>query len=139
MALEGDVMLRFREDACFAIYSLIADALFRCTTQCGATRMIVKICSLPPSVPSLPPMYLFSVAHSGPDIKTLELRNFFLRFSKSCYSTSSPQLGLRWGGVVRVLTADSCYARLFQGNRKLLKLFKLSGRRYRGWSLNAKR
>ena len=42
---------------------LIADGLFRCTTQCGATRMIVKICSLPPSsVPSLPPMYLLSGA-----------------------------------------------------------------------------
>ena len=40
---------------------LIADALFRCTTQRGATHIFVKIRSLPPSgVPSLPPMYLLS-------------------------------------------------------------------------------
>ncbi|KAG0575282.1 hypothetical protein KC19_VG333300 [Ceratodon purpureus] len=132
-------MLRFREDACFAIYGVCRTLL---TLLLSLFRFLTWITGFYSRIPALPRhMYvkIFAVAHSGPGIKTLELRNFFPRFSKSCYSTSSPQLGLRWGGVVRVLTAASCYARLFQGNRKLLKLFKLSGRRYRGWSLNAKR
>lgn len=40
---------------------LVADALYRCSTQSVATRIIVKICSLSPSImPSLSPRYLLS-------------------------------------------------------------------------------
>jgi len=109
------------------LVQLFADALYRCSTQSVATRIIVKICSLSPSIlPSVSPMYLLSgaisidsqicstecgvfydsnrtdflfcaVANSGTGIKNSELRNFFPQFRKSFYSSSSTQLGLRWG------------------------------------------
>uniref|UniRef100_A0A7I4EAK5 Uncharacterized protein n=1 Tax=Physcomitrium patens TaxID=3218 RepID=A0A7I4EAK5_PHYPA len=107
MDLEEDLVPHFREDACVAIHGLIADALYRCSRQSDATQIAVRIWTLPPTTLSLSPIFIFSVAHSGPGIKASEFRNCFPQFTKSCYSTPSTQCGLRWGGVVRILTADT--------------------------------